>query len=120
MGLGPQMGAGAARVLSGMRGQSQQVKNPSHPNPTLMYKPNYANSLNGELREKFFEGMHPLEKIQYLSLRRMTGFKSNFHLEEVEPEYEPVATKRQRGRSSSRTLAAKKNYDELDFFDYDY
>lgn len=108
-------GAGAAQVLAGLKGMSpDQSLGPAKPNPTLMLKPNYSGSLDGALRERFFEGMHPLEKIQYLSLRKLTGFKTNFHLEEVDP---PVPEK-------SRTLAAKRyrapkrfSYDK---FDYNY
>lgn len=78
------IGVGAAQVLSSIRGLGgvPKSKQSAHANPTLLVKPNYSGSLGGDLREKFFEGMHPYEKIQYLSLRKMTGFKTNFHLED--------------------------------------
>lgn len=119
------VGVGAAQVLSSIRGMGglPKAKSPAHANPTLLVKPQYSGSLGGELREKFFEGMHPYEKIQYLSLRKVTGFKTNFHLEDdtetrylEEQQEKPQhhhkkhksAAQQQHHAARPKTLAAKK------------
>lgn len=58
----------------------------AHANPAVLAKPNFSGKLNGELRDKVFGDMHPMEKITFLSNRKVHGFKSYFTLENPEEE----------------------------------